>query len=159
MRNCNLPPEHEILARIFNTPTKIKRLADEVLGCHVNHVHKLLRGAARSDLGRVCAMITLAASFPDESWEAEGANLQRAGLLADYAREHYTILQEIASPTYSTERDRVLGSMEILKEAQEAVEALALGKPTTEVIRELVELRDKAEQAITRLSAEPTVTK
>jgi hypothetical protein len=154
MRNCNLPPENEILARIFNTPAKIKRLTDEVLGCNVTHTHKLLRGAARSDLARVCAMITLAASFPDESWEQEGANLQRAGLLADYPREHYSIIQEQAAPAYANEHERVLDSMQILQEAKEAVEAIALGKPTADAIKELVELRDIAEKAITRLSAD-----
>src|SRR4051794_2802642 len=108
LRNCQLPPEHEILNRVFNTPEKKKRLANEVLFCEVTHVHKLLRGAARSDLGRLCAAITLAASFPDETWEHEGESLRRAGLLADYVREHYTTIVEENALPYADEHERVV---------------------------------------------------
>jgi len=155
LRNCQLPPESEILTRVFNTPEKKRRLANEVLFCEVQHVHKILRGAVRSDLGRVCAAITLAATFPDESWEPEGESLRRAGLLADYVREHYLLIVEMDSPPYSSERDRVAHSLDILREAQQAVEALSLNKPTAETLTQLVKLRDITEQAITRFSNTP----
>jgi hypothetical protein len=53
---------------------------------------------------------------------------------------------------YQSEHVRVIDSTKILREAAEAVEALSLGRPTPETLKELVELRDAAELAITRLS-------
>lgn len=156
LRTQALPPEHEILSRVFNTPDKKKRLAHEVYGCEVQHIHKILRGEVRSDLGRVCAAINLAATFPDESWEPAGASLYRAGILADYVREFYILILEMEAAPYAGEHDRVVSAMDILRESQQAIEALALGKPASETLPKLVQLRDVCEMAITRLSkAEP----
>ena len=153
MPKAQLPPDFEIYARIFNTPEKITRFANEVLGVSRNHASKILRGEVRSDLGRVCAAITLASSFPDERWERSGANLQRAGMLADYAREHYVLIQELNSPAYRNEHERVADSAVLLKEAVDAVNALQLGATPQDTLKELVELRDAAEAAMARLGA------
>ena len=47
----------------------------------------------------------------------------------------------------------MVDSTDILREAAEAVEALSLGRPTPEAVKELVDLKDKAEAAISRLCA------
>jgi hypothetical protein len=79
--------------------------------------------------------------------------MKGAGLIADYVREFYVSIQELDVQAYTSEHERVIDSTELLREAAEAVEALSLGKPDQETIKELVELRDKAEAAITRLCA------
>jgi hypothetical protein len=153
LRNCNLPPGFEIYARVFNTPEKKRRLAHEVLGNTTTHVDKILRGAVRSDLERVCATIHLATTFPDEAWERPGTNIQRAGLLADYPREFYLFTTEPDTHAYHCQEERTVDAVAILSEAKDVVEALAFGKSSRETLKELVELRDKADEAIARLCA------
>jgi transcriptional regulator with XRE-family HTH domain len=148
MHNAPLPPPHQILARVFNTPEKVKQLA-RTCGVSDNHAYKWLRDGgtgAPSDLDRLCRVIFLASTFGDDG-------MRGAGLIADYVREFYVQLQEMASSPYLTEHERVVDSAELLREAAEAVEALSLGKPTQQTLKELVELRDKAEAAISRLCA------
>lgn len=143
-----LPPAHEILARVFNTTEKVKQLA-RACGVSDNHAYKWLRGGGTgepSDLDRVCKIMFLASTFG-----AEG--LKGAGLISEYVREHFASIQEMSAEPYASEHDRVIDSAELLREAAEAVEALSVGKPTQDTVRELVELRDKAEAAINRLSA------
>lgn len=140
-----LPPPHEILARVFDSPEKVKRLA-RLNGVSDNHADKWLRGgesSAPSNLERLCKELFLASRF----------DLARAGLIADYVREYYVSIVEISAEPYTSEHERVVDSAGLLREAAEAVEALSLGRPTQETLKELVELRDKAEAAITRLCA------
>jgi hypothetical protein len=146
--NANLPPAHELMARVFDTPDKVRRLA-RCCGVSDNHAYKWLRGGetgAPSDLDRLCRIIFLASTFG-----AEG--MKGAGLLVYYVREFYDALVELSAEPYHSEHERVVDSTSILKEAAEAVEALSLGRPTPEALKELVELRDAAEMAITRLGA------
>lgn len=140
-----LPPPHEILARVFDTPDNVKRLA-RLNGVSDNHADKWLRGgesSSPSNLERLCKEIFLASRF----------DLAGAGLIADYVREYYVTLVEMSATPYEGEHERVLDSAELLREASEAVDALLTGKPSQETLKELVELRDKAEAAISRLSA------
>ncbi|MDX6696068.1 MAG: hypothetical protein QOF02_3671 [Blastocatellia bacterium] len=146
LRNCQLPPAHEILARVFDSPEKVKRLA-RTCGVSDNHAYKWLRDGgtgAPSDLDRLCRIIFLVTTWGD---------MPGAGLLADYVREFYLSIQELDVQGYSCEHERVVDSAELLREAAEAVQALSLGKPSQETLKELVELRDKAEAAISRLCA------
>lgn len=146
--NANLPPAHEILARVFDTPDKVRQLA-RCCSVSDNHAYKWLRGGesgAPSDLDRLCKVIFLASTFGADGMKA-------AGLLVYYVREFFDSLVELEAEPYSSEHERVIDSTEILREAAEAVEALSLGRPTPETVKELVELRDAAELAITRLSA------
>lgn len=146
MRNAQLPPPHEIMARVFDTPDKVRRLA-RACGVSPNHAYKWLRDGgtgAPSDLDRLCRIIFLASTFgPD--------GVRGAGLIADYVREHFVSIVELGAGPYASDRERVVDSAELLRNAAEAVEALSLGKPTGETLQELVELRDKAEAAITKL--------
>lgn len=146
LRNCQLPPPHEIMARVFNSPEKVKRLAS-TCGVSANHAYKWLRDGgtgAPSDLDRLCKIIFLVTTWGD---------MQGAGQLAEYLREFFITVQELDVQAYSCEHERVVDSAELLREAAEAVQALSLGKPTPETLKELVELRDAAEAAITRLCA------
>jgi hypothetical protein len=146
--NANLPPAHEIMARVFDTPDKVRQLA-RCCGVSDNHAYKWLRDGgtgAPSDLDRLCKVIFLASTFG-----AEG--MKGAGLIADYIREFYVSLVELSAEPYASEHERVVESTQILREAAEAVEALSLGKPAPEAVKELVELRDAAEAAISRLCA------
>ncbi|MBV8857892.1 MAG: hypothetical protein JOZ02_13240 [Acidobacteria bacterium] len=146
--NAQLPPAHEIMARVFDTPDKVRQLA-RCCSVSDNHAYKWLRGGesgASSDLDRLCKVIFLASTFG-----ADG--MKGAGLLVDYVREFYVSLVELGAEPYHCEHERVVDSTEILREAAEAVEALSLSKPTPEAVKELVELRDAAEAAITRLCA------
>jgi hypothetical protein len=148
MTNTELPPAHEIYARVFNAPEKVRRLA-RLHGVSVNHAYKWLRGgesSAPSNLERVMREMFLASTFGDEG-------LRDSGLMADYLREVHVSTVEMSAEPYADERERVGEAVEILREASEAVEALSLGKPTPETVKELVELRDKAEAAISRLCA------
>lgn len=148
MTNAPLPPAHQIMARVFDSPEKVRQLA-RCCGVSDNHAYKWLRDGgtgAPSDLDRLCRVIFLASTFgPD--------GIRGAGLIADYVREFYVSLVEMSAEPYADERSRVIDSTDLLREAAEAVEALSLGKPTPEVVKELVELRDKAEAAISRLCA------
>lgn len=140
------------MARVFDTPEKVRQLA-RCCGVSDNHAYKWLRDGgtgAPSDLDRLCKVIFLASTFG-----AEG--MKGAGLLVHYVREFFDSLVELTVEPYSCEYDRVIDSTEILREAAEAVEALSLGRPTPETVKELVELRDAAELAITRLCAGRTV--
>lgn len=147
-RTARLPPPHELMARVFDTPEKVRRLA-RTCGVSDNHAYKWLRDGgtgAPSDLDRLCRIIFLASTFgPD--------GMKGAGLLADYVREVYVVTVELSAEPYASDHERVIDSAELLHEAAEAVQALSLGKPTHETLKELVELRDKAEAAITRLCA------
>lgn len=146
--NAKLPLAHQIMARVFDSPDKVRQLA-RCCGVSDNHAYKWLRDGATgapSDLDRLCRIIFLASTFG-----ADG--MRGAGLIADYVREFYISLVELGAEPYLDEHERVVDSTEILREAAEAVEALSLGKPTPEAVKELVELRDKAEAAITRLCA------
>jgi transcriptional regulator with XRE-family HTH domain len=148
LHTATLPPPHEILARVFNTPEKVRQLA-RCCGVSDNHAYKWLRDGdtgAPSDLDRLCKAIFLASTFG-----ADG--LKDAGLIADYVREYFVTLVEMSAEPYAGEHERVLDSAELLREASEAVDALLTGKPTSQTLTELVQLRDKAEAAITRLSA------
>ena len=134
------------MARVFDTPEKVKRLA-RTCGVSDNHAYKWLRDGgtgAPSDLDRLCRIIFLVTTWGD---------MKGAGLLADYVREFYLSIRELEAQGYASEHERVVDSTDLLKEAAEAVEALSLGKPSRDTIKELVELRDKAEAAITRLCA------
>jgi transcriptional regulator with XRE-family HTH domain len=146
--NANLPPAHQIMARVFDTPDKVRQLA-RCCGVSDNHAYKWLRDGgtgAPSDLDRLCRIIFLASTFgPD--------GMKGAGLIVHYVREFFDSLVELTVEPYQSEHERVIDSTEILREAAEAVEALSLGRPTPETVKELVELRDAAELAITRLSA------
>jgi transcriptional regulator with XRE-family HTH domain len=136
------------MARVFDTPCKVRQLA-RCCGVSDNHAYKWLRGGesgAPSDLDRLCRIIFLASTFGPEG-------MKGAGLLVHYVREFFDALVELGAEPYQSEHERVVDSTSILKEAAEAVEALSLGKPTPEALKELVELRDAAELAITRLSA------
>jgi hypothetical protein len=144
LHTAALPPPHEILARVFDEPDKVKRLA-RLHGVSDNHADKWLRGgesSSPSNLERLCKEIFLASRF----------DLKGAGLIADYVREYYVTLVEMSAEPYAGEHERVMDSAELLREASEAVDALLTGKPTPQTLKELVELRDKAEAAITRLS-------
>lgn len=153
LSSAQLPKPHEILRRVFNTPDKVKALALED-GVSTNHAHKWLRGgesSAPSNLDRLCAEIFLATTFGPEG-------VRGAGLIADYVHEYLlTIIEQSASP-YDGEHDRVLDSAALLREATEAVEALMTGKPSSATLKELVELRDKADEVISRLSITTTET-
>ena len=141
------------MARVFDTPEKVRQLA-RCCSVSDNHAYKWLRDGgtgAPSDLDRLCKVIFLASTFG-----AEG--MKGAGLLVHYVREFFDVLVELSAEPYSCEHDRVVDSTEILREAAEAVEALSLGRPTPETLKELVELRDAAEMAITRLSAHGKVS-
>lgn len=143
-----LPPPHQILARVFNTPEKVRLLA-ETCGVSVNHAYKWLRDGgtgANSDLDRLCKIIFLATTFGEEG-------MRGAGLIADYVREFFITLVEMDTPGYTSAHEKVVDATALLREANEAVEALALNKPTPETLNELVELRDRADALITRLSA------
>ncbi len=109
----------------------------------------------RSDLGRVFASINLATTFPDEPWEAPGVNVQRAGGLGDYAREFYLYVTEPDTLAYHSQEERTADALSILSEARDAIEALSLNLPSQETLKELVELRDKADAVISRLCAPP----
>lgn len=144
LHTAALPPPHEILARVFDTPEKVKRLA-RTNGVSDNHADKWLRGgesSSPSNLERLCKEIFLATRF----------DVQGAGLIADYVREFYLSLVEMAAEPYADERERVADAAHILREASEAVDAMITGQPDGDTLRELVELRDKTEVAITRLS-------
>jgi hypothetical protein len=146
--NAQLPSAHEILARVFDTPGKVRQLA-RCCSVSDNHAYKWLRGGetgAPSDLDRLCRIIFLASTFG-----ADG--MRGAGLLVYYVREFFDALVELSAEPYQSEHERVVDSTSILREAAEAVEALSLGRPTREALKELVELRDAAELAITRLGA------
>jgi transcriptional regulator with XRE-family HTH domain len=146
--NANLPPAHEILARVFDTPDKVRQLA-RCCGVSDNHAYKWLRDGgtgAPSDLDRLCKVIFLASTFG-----ADG--MKGAGLIVHYVREFFDALVELSAEPYQSEHERVVESTQILREAAEAVEALSLGRPTPEAVKELVELRDAAEAAISRLCA------
>ena len=146
--NANLPPAHQILSRVFDTPEKVRQLA-RCCGVSDNHAYKWLRDGgtgAPSDLDRLCKVIFLASTFGTDG-------MKGAGLISDYVREFYVSLVELSAEPYASEHERVVDSTDILREAAEAVEALSLGKPTPEAVKELVELRDKAEAAISRLCA------
>jgi len=67
--------------------------------------------------------------------------------------ENSTSLGRAGRRAYHDEHSRVVDSAELLQEAAEAVEAPSLGRPTQQTLRELIELRDKDEAAITRLCA------
>lgn len=146
--NANLPPAHEIMSRVFDTPDKVRQLA-RCCGVSDNHAYKWLRDGgtgAPSDLDRLCKVIFLAFTFGTDG-------MKGAGLIVHYVREFFDSLVELTAEPYSSEHERVIDSTEILREAAEAVEALSLGRPTPETVKELVELRDAAELAITRLCA------
>lgn len=147
LQTAQLPPPYEILARVFDSPDKVKHLA-RLNGVSDHHADKWLRGgesSAPSNLERLCKEIFLASRF----------SIEGAGLVADYVREYYVSIVELgAGGGYATERERVVDSAALLHEAAEAVEALSLGRPTPETLRELVELRDKAEAAISKLCME-----
>lgn len=146
--NANLPPAHQIMARVFDTPEKVRQLA-RCCGVSDNHAYKWLRDGgtgAPSDLDRLCKVIFLASTFGTEG-------IRGAGLIVHYVREFFDALVELSAEPYQSEYERVVDSTEILREAAEAVEALSLGRPTPEAVKELVELRDKAEAAISRLCA------
>ena len=146
--NANLPPACWIMAQVFNTPEKVRQLA-RCCGVSDNHAYKWLRDGgtgAPSDLDRLCKIIFLASTFG-----ADG--MTGAALISGYVGEFYLSLVELSAEPYSSEHERVVDSTEILREAAEAVEALSLGKPTPEAVKELVELKDKAEAAISRLCA------
>ena len=146
--NATLPPAHQILARVFDTPEKVRLLA-RCCGVSDNHAYKWLRDGgtgAPSDLDRICKVIFLASTFGPEG-------MKGAGLIADYVREFHVSLVELSAEPYQSDHERVVDSTSILREAAEAVEALSLGRPTPETVKELVELRDAAELAISRLSA------
>lgn len=150
--NANLPPAHQIMARVFDSPEKVRQLA-RCCGVSDNHAYKWLRDGgtgAPSDLDRLCRIIFLASTFG-----ADG--MKGAGLIVHYVREFLDTLIELSAEPYHSEHERVVDSTSILKEAAEAVEALSLSKPTPEALKELVELRDAAELAITRLCAGGTV--
>ena len=137
-----------MMARVFDTPDKVRQLA-RCCGVSDNHAYKWLRDGgtgAPSDLDRLCRIIFLASTFG-----ADG--MKGAGLIVHYVREFFDSLVELEAEPYRDEHERVIDSTEILREAAEAVEALSLGRPTPETLKELVELRDAAELAITRLSA------
>ncbi|MGB9181119.1 MAG: hypothetical protein WCB68_17940 [Pyrinomonadaceae bacterium] len=156
MLTCQLPAAHEIYSRVFNSPHKIKRFANEVLYCKVQHAHKILRGAVRSDLARLCDTITLAASFQIEPYEKEDANLFRAGLLADYPREHHFMLtEEHSSCGYASREERMNDGLEIFHQAADAIDALMSGASMPDAISALIMLRDKCEMAVNRLNASP----
>ena len=146
--NANLPPACWIMAQVFNTPEKVRQLA-RCCSVSDNHAYKWLRDGgtgAPSDLDRLCKIIFLASTFgPD--------GMSGAALIADYVREFHVSLVELSAEPYQSEHERVVDSTEILREAAEAVEALSLGRPTPEAVKELVELKDKAEAAISRLCA------
>lgn len=147
LHTAALPPPHEILARVFDTPERVRQLA-RCCGVSDNHAYKWLRDGdtgAPSDLDRLCKVIFLASTFGDEG-------MKGAGLIADYVREFYVALVEMSAEPYAGEHERVMDSAELLREASEAVDALLTGRPSAEMLKELVELRDKAEAAITRLS-------
>jgi hypothetical protein len=149
LRTSPLPPAHELMARVFDTPEKVRRLA-RCCGVSDNHAYKWLRDGgtgAPSDLDRLCRIIFLASTFG-----ADGT--KGAGLVADYVRQYYVAIVEMSAEPYASEHERVVDSAELLREAAEAVQALSLGRPTPETLKELVELRDKAEAAMTRLCAQ-----
>jgi hypothetical protein len=148
LNTATLPQPHEILSRVFNTPEKKRALA-RVNGIRVESVHRWLRDGGtgeRSNLDRVVVEMTLAVrEFGPEGRRA-------AGLVADYLREVFISLVEEDAEPYSDEHERVIDSAELMREANEALDAMLTGKPTPETLKELVELRDKCEAVITRLS-------
>ena len=136
------------MARVFDTPEKVRQLA-RCCSVSDNHAYKWLRDGgtgAPSDLDRLCKVIFLASTFSSDG-------MKGAGLIVHYVREFYDALVELSAEPYRDEHDRVVDSTSLLREAAEAVEALSLGRPTPEALKELVELRDAAERAITRLGA------
>src|ERR687894_588996 len=131
--NAQLPPAHEIMARVFDTPDKVRQLA-RCCGVSDNHAYKWLRDGgpgAPSDLDRLCKVIFLASSFGPEG-------MKGAGLIVDYVREFHVSLVELSAEPYQSEHERVVDSTDILREAAEAVEALSLSKSTPEAVKELV---------------------
>jgi hypothetical protein len=148
LSNAKLPPAHQIMARVFDTPEKVRQLA-RCCGVSDNHAYKWLRDGgtgAPSDLDRLCKVIFLASTFGSDG-------MKGAGLIADYVREFHVALVELSAEPYASDHERVVDSTDILREAAEAVEALSLGRPTPETLKELVELKDAAEAAISRLCA------
>jgi hypothetical protein len=144
LQTAALPPPHEILARVFNDPDRVKRLA-RLNGVSDNHADKWLRGgesSSPSNLERLCKEIFLATRF----------DVRGAGVIADYVREFYLSLVEMSAEPYAGEHERVVDGTGLLREATEAVIALQTSQPTPEALKELVELRDAADAAITRLS-------
>jgi hypothetical protein len=74
--NAQLPPAHQIMARVFDTPEKVRLLA-RCCGVSDNHPYKWLRDGgtgAPSDLDRLCKVI-----FPASTFGADG--MKGAGLL------------------------------------------------------------------------------
>jgi hypothetical protein len=144
LQTATLPPPHEILARVFDSPDKVRKLA-RLNGISDHHADKWLRGgesSSPSNLERLCKEIFLATRF----------DVRGAGLVADYVREFYLSLVEMSAEPYGGEHERVMDSADLLREATEAVIALQTSQPTPEALKELVELRDAADAAITRLS-------
>lgn len=65
LNTATLPPPHEILARVFDTPDKVKQLA-RTNGVSDNHADKWPRGGESSsppNLERLCKEIFLASRF------------------------------------------------------------------------------------------------
>jgi hypothetical protein len=138
---------HEVMAQVLDTPEKRKNFARR-MGVSDNHVDKWCRAGgtgAPSDLDRVIKLMQFASdegSSEDVTLVAECVRLNAA-----------TILSARAEP-YRSEHDRVVDSAGLLREASEAVDALMTGKPDRETLKELIELRDKTDAAINRLSAQ-----
>lgn len=148
LRTSALPPAHEIMARVFDTAEKVKRLA-RTCGVSDNHAYKWLRDGgtgAPSDLDRLCRIIFLVLTWGD---------VEGAGLIADYVREAYVSARELSAEPYRTELERVADSIDLVRKATAAAEALSLGTVTTETVSSLVELRDKSESVMARLYATP----
>ena len=139
---------HEVMALVFDTPRKRAALARR-MGVSDNHVDKWCRDGgtgAASDIDRVVKVMQCASDVGTASDVA---------LISGCVHTHSIAIQNAGAAGYGSEHERVMDSAAILREATEAVDAMMTGKPTPATLKELVELRDKAEAAITRLSAPP----
>lgn len=148
LRTAALPPAHEIMARVFDTTEKVRRLA-RCCGVSDNHAYKWLRDGgtgAPSDLDRVCRIIFLVLTWGD---------LEGAGLIADYVREAYCSARELSAEPYRAQLERVADALDLLRKAHDAAQLLSLGTVTTETVNSLVVVRDKAEGITARLYATP----
>lgn len=145
-RTPQLLQPHEVMALVFDTPRKRAVLARR-MGVSDNHVDKWCRDGgtgAPSDLDRVIKLMQTASDL---------GTPEDVSLIAGCVETHARAIRDAGAAPYSCEHERVLDSAELLREATEAVDALMTGKPSPGAVRELVELRDKADAAITRLSA------
>ena len=92
----------------------------------------------RSILDRICDLLDVVFLV----------NPQGVGFIVEYINGHYQQLIKTHAPALPDHKCCARESADLLKEATEAVNSLNLSGATIETLRELIELRDRADNAI-----------